>query len=139
LDEAARASGRTQSKEAELRLENSFRDEGREPMLLASIYGHRLARLLTALGNVMQAAGTAAAYGERRTDLLLDWTDDREAVREAVLALRTVLSDIDDSPLPDARESVGVSMAYMMIGVTLTVQEGIEPFRPSKTKETRRG
>jgi hypothetical protein len=32
-----------------------------------------------------------------------------------VLALRTVLSDIDDSPLPDVHESVGVGAAWMVL------------------------
>jgi predicted DNA-binding protein len=139
IDEVAQHTGRSQSQQIELLIEQALRDEGRDPMLLASVYGRRLAGLLTALANAMWTAGTAAAYGERRTDYLADWMDDKAAVHEAVLALRTVLSDIDDSPLPDVRESVGVSIAHQMLALAPAFQEAIKHFRPSKTKEKRRG
>jgi hypothetical protein len=137
IDEEAQRSGRSQSQQLELLVEQALRDEDREPVLLASVYGHWPARLVILLANTMQMAGQAEAYGERRTDYLADWVDDPEAVREAVRALRTVLAEIDDSPLPEPHRSVGVAIAHQML-MAPTAQEAIKHFT-TKTKEKRRG
>jgi hypothetical protein len=137
IDEAAERSGRSQSQQLELLVEQALRDEDREPVLLASAYGHLVAGLVIFLVNAMRTAGTAAAYGDPRTDYLADWVDDPAARREAVRALRTIISDIDDSPLPEPRESVGVAIAHQMLAAP-TAQETIKYFR-SKTKEKHRG
>jgi len=60
LDRAARASGRTQSQEAEMRLERSFEREALLPELLELAYGRYVAGLLLALGRAMDLAGFAA-------------------------------------------------------------------------------
>lgn len=61
LDEAAVASGRSQSQEAEFRLDRSFdrQDLLQESLQLA--YGAPMAQLLQAIGWVMSTAGPAAA------------------------------------------------------------------------------
>jgi hypothetical protein len=153
LDEASQRSGRSQSQEAELRLWLSFREEGRSSALLESVYGPRLGALLDLLGRAMEHAGTATAYGERRTDLLLDWTDDKEAARQAVLAARTVLEEIGgNAPLPDTAESNGVGCAWMVlaaVGASATsrnptvwakaVEEAKEYFREAARGEDHHG
>jgi hypothetical protein len=114
LDESARRNGRSQSQEAELRLEQSFREESRAPILLEGIYGRRTGCLLELLGHVMQAAGSAATpYAGKTAYILIDRLDSKEAKREAVLAARHVLAEIGGtSPSPDeGGESVGVDIA----------------------------
>jgi hypothetical protein len=49
LEDAALASGRTQSQEAEFRLENSFRDEAMAISVLELAFGHWLPQILQVL------------------------------------------------------------------------------------------
>src|SRR3954454_12478893 len=73
LDTAAKANGRTQSQEAEVRLERSF---DREALLLEVLelrYGSPLAGLLMAMGAAMDGAGRSAAILAQ-----LDLRDERE-------------------------------------------------------------
>lgn len=60
LDRAARDNGRTQSQEAEVRLERSFDREDLRTEALTLAHGPHLAGLLIVLGIVMQEAGRAA-------------------------------------------------------------------------------
>jgi hypothetical protein len=60
LDAAARANGRTQSQEAETRLERSFRDEQLLPALLELAVGRFNAGLLLLIGKVVQEIGLFA-------------------------------------------------------------------------------
>lgn len=61
LDEAAQHSGRSQSQEAELRLERSFDREDLLSETLTLAYGPRLAGILLLLGAALQETGRVAA------------------------------------------------------------------------------
>jgi hypothetical protein len=61
LDAAARANGRTQSQEAEARIELTFKSEDLLPQLLELAYGRELAGLLMELGKTMLQAGQFTA------------------------------------------------------------------------------
>jgi hypothetical protein len=66
IDEAARASGRTQSQEAELRLERAFEHDRLLPDVLETAFGRQLAGVLLMLGTAMKQAGeisTIASFG----------------------------------------------------------------------------
>jgi hypothetical protein len=122
IERAAEESGRSMSQEIELRLEQSFEREDRAPALLEAVYGRRLADLLRLLGRTMQDAGLREAYGlpfERRTGPLLDWSDNKAAAREAVLAARQFIFTIGgDADLPHGDDSWGVHCAGMALSAT---------------------
>jgi hypothetical protein len=60
LETAARASGRTQSQEAEARLERSFDHQELLPQVLELAYGRGLAGVLLMLGEAMKTTGESA-------------------------------------------------------------------------------
>jgi hypothetical protein len=60
IDEAARESGRTQSQEAEARLERSFDHQELLPQVLELSYGRQLAGVLLMLGHAMKTTGESA-------------------------------------------------------------------------------
>src|SRR5258707_6304331 len=60
LDSAAMKNGRTQSAEAEARLELTFRAERQLDQALETIFGQRTAGLVMLLAHVMRAAGQMA-------------------------------------------------------------------------------
>jgi hypothetical protein len=62
LDAEAQRTGRTQSQEAELRLERSFRDQQQLPQALEATYGRQLAALLLVLARVMQDTGSQCGF-----------------------------------------------------------------------------
>src|SRR2546423_14080494 len=61
LADAAKASARSLSQEAEMRLEASFRKEDLLSEVLQLAYGRQLGGLLMALGRVMRATGERCA------------------------------------------------------------------------------
>ncbi len=61
LDAAARANGRTQSQEAEARLEQTFREELLLPQILDAAYGRESAGLVLALAECIRGAANRAA------------------------------------------------------------------------------
>jgi hypothetical protein len=61
LDAAARANGRTQSQEAEARLEQTFREELLLPQILDAAYGRETAGLVLALAECIRGAAQRAA------------------------------------------------------------------------------
>lgn len=86
LDQLARQNGRTQSQEAELRLEYSFRDESRAELFHEAAYGAQTAGLLELLGSVIRNAAVSSSTG-----LLEDWLDDPIAFSRVCGAIGTVL------------------------------------------------
>jgi hypothetical protein len=82
LDFAAEQGGRSQSQEAEFRLERSFDRSDLLPEVLSLAFGGRTAGLLLAIGIAMQgAAATTMFIKNRKPDE--DWTSDPDAYREA--------------------------------------------------------
>jgi hypothetical protein len=90
LDQAARESGRTQSQEAEIRLERSFEREDLLSEALTLAYGRKVAGILLAVAYVMDAASRLT---ERNTwnPFRKDWTDDPERFDHAVQAATALL------------------------------------------------
>jgi hypothetical protein len=92
LDEAAASSGRSQSQEAEMRLEHSF-DRGRllsEVMSLA--YGRDLAAVLIMLGDAMQIVGEKGGFYTTETvEGVENWLDVPYAFDQAAKAANYVL------------------------------------------------
>jgi hypothetical protein len=113
LDAAARANGRTQSQEAEARLERSFQDELLLPQLLDMAYGRQTAGLLLLIGECLRTAAPdsasfAGARIEAHTD---DWMDWPWAVRQASEAIEAILEALEppgtkDAPFPEWIESM---------------------------------
>lgn len=104
LDEAARVSGRSQSQEAELRLEQSFRDEQHLEQALELIYGQQLAGVLTVLSDVMKRVGERAfnasldpASGETDISWLSDPYSYDQAMKGACVILEAMRPDGDPS------------------------------------------
>jgi hypothetical protein len=60
LDAAAARSGRSQSQEAELRIENSLRDQEILPQALELLWGHDIAHVLQQIGQIMVAIAPLA-------------------------------------------------------------------------------
>jgi len=104
LDGAARSNGRTQSQEAEVRLERSFDREDLLSQGLSLAYGRELAGLLLLLASALEATGRLAhtlaegnrahAAGTRRTAIPArrgDWLDDPYAFDQAARAALRIL------------------------------------------------
>jgi hypothetical protein len=92
LDEAARASGRSLSQEAEMRLGQTFQTQELLDQALTLAHGPRPAELMAALALVMQRVGAAAALnGEYSYDAMDRWTEIPYAFNEAFAAAVTIL------------------------------------------------
>jgi hypothetical protein len=110
LDEAAASSGRSQSQEAELRLERSFERQHMLKESLSLAYGPEAAGILLTLGMIMEAAGRSHMWASAWADVpsrahLYDvhseqwnrlisstWTDDPASRKIGVLAVIAVLA-----------------------------------------------
>jgi hypothetical protein len=94
LDAAAQASGRTQSQEAEVRLERSFERQDLLSEVLSQTYARPLAGLLLALGTAMTKAGLLEHWA--RTPAYAgnfeEWLNDPTAFNEAVIAAKNLLN-----------------------------------------------
>jgi hypothetical protein len=102
IDALARQNGRTQSQEAELRLEQSFRDETRIELFHDAIYGSQLAALLELTGRVLQSE-----CDPHEADWLLRRAERAEGVIREILA---ALCQIDYRPA-DGESLVGAGIA----------------------------
>jgi len=106
LDKAARASGRTQSQEAEFRLERSFDHQDLLQNAMELAYGRPLAGVLLILAKAIKGAGENAAFGAATVSSshTLDgppkWLDIPYAYDQAVRAANRILEAV--RPLGDA-------------------------------------
>jgi hypothetical protein len=92
LDAAARARGRTQSQEAEARLERSFRAEDEVKGALALAYGRRVGGILLVLARAMNDAGWGSGLIKTNSfEGAADWLDEPWAYDQMVQAAKTVL------------------------------------------------
>ena len=93
LDAAAQASGRTQSQEAELRLERSFEHQDMLGEALSLAFGSKPAGVVQAVARAMHDAGTTAAILARPTDRDAsgNWINDPFAFQQARAAVISVL------------------------------------------------
>lgn len=92
LDQAAHISGRSQSQEAELRLEQSFNSASALFDALDLAYGRHWTGLLLLLGQVAQLTGTRAISASQfNFEGSEDWVSDPYAYDQAVRAMTFVL------------------------------------------------
>jgi hypothetical protein len=92
LDAEAKASGRTQSQEAEFRLEASFRNEDLLSQVLQLAYGRQFAGVLMMLGRVMRRIGERCALDATYSyDAVDRWFEVPYAANQAILAAMRVL------------------------------------------------
>lgn len=92
LESAAADSGRSFSQEAEMRLEQGFRDEDLVARVLATAYGPQLAGLILIMARVMNEAGRTAGFNSSFTLEGMDaWCDSPYAFKQAAEAAHRVL------------------------------------------------
>jgi TraY domain len=92
LDQAAKESGRSQSQEAEFRIEQSFRDEDHFIESLGLAYGMELAALLLLLGDLMRYVGIpAAVLSSGNPEEMRSWWNNPYAFSKAAAAAKRVL------------------------------------------------
>jgi hypothetical protein len=101
LDAAAKENGRTQSQEAESRIEQTFHDDDQLAASLVRVYGAQLTGLLLVIARAMKEAGTHAGFRTRGTyEGAVDWFSDAAAFRQAAEATRAVLDAFDSKDAP---------------------------------------
>ena len=93
LDGAAEASGRSQSQEAELRLERSFHEDDAQARVIEMLGGPEIFRLLTIIGGAMSKAGRTAALLARHKPIQ-DWASHPYAYDQAMKAAVAVLEGL---------------------------------------------
>ena len=108
LQEAADRNGRSLSQEAEIRLEQSFRDDDLLPQLMAGAYGRQLAAMLMVMGAAMSDVGRVVAATEVKTpNWLEDWFNNPftfdQAARAAHIVLQSFAPDGDASVPHDSK------------------------------------
>ena len=98
LDNSAAHSGRSQSQEAEFRLEQSFLKQQSSFEALALAYGHDLAGILQVIGDAMLSTGKMAGFMMTRSlEGSENWCDDASAFAEATEAAQFVLNEFKPS------------------------------------------
>jgi len=93
LDDAMTQSGRTQSQEAELRLEMSFQKERLLPQALELAYGRQPAALLMFIARAMSWSGrvTSITSSGGRFEAIADWPTDPASYDQAAKMVTEVL------------------------------------------------
>ncbi len=115
LDAAAKLNGRTQSQEAEARLENSFLNETTFWQVLELLYGKRVAGILTLLGRVLIDVGPVVAY-QKTGDYAasVNWASNAAAFDQAAKGIATVLDSLrpeGDAAPPPGADRIGEFLA----------------------------
>jgi hypothetical protein len=113
LDAVARANGRTQSQEAEVRLEQSFRTQDLLPQVLGLAYGQDTKALLLAFGEIMQLV-IAVVSAEIPADASQTWFTRPERRHAVIAALLFVLRKLDRNEMP-TEDQKGRQMANMFL------------------------
>lgn len=103
LDAQAKASGRTQSQEAELRLEQTFWQEELLPRALRLAYGETLAGVLLTLGETIKLVGQLTQYSLAQSNdepfKFTTWENHPEVVSTAFGAAKKMLDVLADPAL----------------------------------------
>lgn len=140
LDHAAQASGRTQSQEAEARLERSFQNEDLLPQLMELAYGRQAAGLLIILGRITRDAGSAAAFYSKGTlEAVENWMNEPWAFEQVRLGIMAALDGLRPEgepiapalmeglpvgPGPAAVRSLGESVAGAVLEAVANTDRG---------------
>jgi len=125
LDRSAEQSGRSQSQEAELRLEQSFRDQDILSEAMDLAYGREGAAILAMIGETIRAIGFWAPHialmDKRRTDR---WLDNPFLFDEIVGALNRIFIQLrpegetsPPKPLADTLSAIGQRNARAMLTI----------------------
>jgi hypothetical protein len=119
LDRSAQESGRTQSQEAEFRLERSFDRSDLLSEALVLEFGKGLAGVVRLLGSVMIfAEGAHRAHHSSSPNRALEnwtWGSDPSAYEEAVLGAMAVLEALRPEGVATVQSSYGLDMADALI------------------------
>ena len=115
LDAAARASGRSQSQEAELRLEHTLNDEKSVLDVLELMYGRRWTGLLLMLACAGQLTGTRGVFvSQWNLQGGEDWLADPYAYDQMVRAVNFILEAFrPEGPIQARGEPFGLPAAAM--------------------------
>jgi hypothetical protein len=101
LDDTAKQSGRSQSQEAEFRLERSFLEQRLMIEALELTYDKELAGILMVLGEAMKATGRSAAFAATRTlEGSRTWWDNPYGFAQATNAAIAILDAMKPSGEP---------------------------------------
>jgi hypothetical protein len=103
LDSAAQHNSRTQSQEAELRIEATFRSEQQLSQGLELVYGRQIAGLLTLIGHVLRDLGPMAhGVATLSMEVNPDWLSNPFALDQAEKAIGLIFDAIrpEGDPLP---------------------------------------
>jgi hypothetical protein len=126
LDKAAKRSGRSQSQEAELRIEQTFADQRSVLEILALTYGRELSGLMLVLGEVMRDTGAHAGFMSTFTaDGAQSWWNNPYAYDQAKQAARMILDVVapDGTPTPPAMMT-GIAAGLNMASIAENLGEG---------------
>lgn len=95
LEASAEQNGRSLSQEAEVRLEQSFRDDDLLPQLMAAAYGERLAGILMMMGSAMSMVGRQAGFAQTFTlEGSANWIDQPWPYLQAQYAAEHILDTL---------------------------------------------
>jgi TraY domain len=124
LDVAAEKSGRSQSQEAELRLERSFDRNDLLGEVLSLAFGERLAGLLILTGLAMASAAAIAPVGQGQRELRRDddWLSDPAAYGAAVFAASRLLDSA--RPAGDGATTSGYDSACRIVEALIDALNG---------------
>jgi hypothetical protein len=144
LDAAARQSGRTQSQEAEDRIEHSFDREDLLSEVLTIAYGKEVAAILMMLGEVIQTTGSweSRKFTSRNTNRGRQehsWTHNAEALDTALQAAGLTLEAFRSEPAarPYSIRWRTQSVIEMVLGETEIPFEGPEDTFAERAKTIR--
>jgi hypothetical protein len=119
LDTAAECAGRSLSQEAELRLEQSFRNQDLLFQVLDIAYGQHTAALLILLGEIIRQVNAATAVSAGKlVDMSQSWINQPESRRQVLDAIRFVQTEIDPGEAPP-EDQTGREAAAMFIQAAL--------------------
>ena len=112
LDAVAEQHGRSQSQEAEIRLERSFERQDILSNALTLAYGERVAGLLIALGEVMADVGNRWRWEHGQPEE--HWTSDPKVFSAAVQAGSAILTAARPTGVPAAEAEALATVAAMV-------------------------
>ena len=120
LDSAAKDSGRSQSQEVELRLEQSLRSEGALYEALDLAYGRELTAVVLTLARALHFTGTRTAFVSKFTEEGIEkWMSNPYAFDQAISAANVVL----EAFRPEGKVEVPTHIALDFSGLTTPLDE----------------
>ncbi len=137
LDQAAQSSGRSQSQEAEFRLEHTFNEEKTVLDALDLGYGRQWTGLLLTLAKTGQFTGTRAVFlSQWNGEGCEDWLSDPYAYDQVVRAINFVLETFRPPGKPTTPpDTIGLPPnSYLHLGVGYAKKVLIALVKPNETQ-----